>query len=374
MKKLLSYLMSVSIVFTLCACNDTSRDSLHTLSPQEKPTADTHANSPSEDLIHLDLEATIAIENEHARITETEIVKSLTADSTFSISLTVVAETEYVDYEYEVDMTYTKYDQGWMLDDAQWNTVSHQIARFPDETSMAEYVANYLPNHKIYNTYYSDFLLPIDDPYLFVNSDNTLTFDWTGTAPLLHAEEKHPFTTQWEYNYEIENWILMGDGAESDFDYRIEHNNKTVSLEPNYDLNFSGVWKGETNIFGLSMIENAPDATAEINISNFSWDKFDATFNYTVVDFGDTIVEGKYGAHYNVEGTHIETTSDHFVRVNKPEEYTLAYGGDVWYMSKDGDYIVFEFKDTETEIRYFPSGFYNVPTLRLYIKQGLPSL
>ena len=372
MKKLLDILLCILLTLALCSCGQQNNKPNHDLpenTTSEPPVA--NPNTPSVSVIEEDLASSLQAENSQAHITENRMIKSLTDNSTYFISLSVSASTKYMNYEYEVDMNYTKYDQGWLLDHAEWTTIG-QTLQFPDADTMAKYITDYLPNHDIFETNYKEYVLPVECPYLEETGERTLSFKWRGTKNLLHAEEKHNITSAWEYSTEIDDWILIQTGKESKYDYEITHH---YSFTQPKALDFTGIWNGETNVFGIDIIENAPEPVAEINVTDFSEDGFNACINYTIIDFGDAQIEGVGGiSHSEVLGSHVEKIDKHFSRVNNPGNNSLKNGNSIWFKSEDNSYICFTYRKNETEIGYYKDEIAMIPLIRFYVKQELPPL
>lgn len=124
MKKALALLLALVVLLTLCACG--SDDS----SQAEVELPKNGKKGPSQDLIPQDLESAL-FQLPNAEVTEVTTVKSLTEDSHYEITLQVSAATTYADWQIECDMSYTKYDQGWMLSDIIWNSKTMSFHAFP---------------------------------------------------------------------------------------------------------------------------------------------------------------------------------------------------------------------------------------------------
>lgn len=237
MKKALALLLALVVLLTLCACG--SDDS----SQAEVELPKNGKKGPSQDLILQDLESAL-FQLPNAEVTEVTTVKSLTEDSHYEITLQVSAATTYADWQIECDMSYTKYDQGWILNDIDWNSKNYVISRIPDVAALSD-----IANNADVSGYYND-TLPVENGVIVasnVNDTGALKFTWTKIKEYLHAQCIGTYTTYWAYDAYTDNWVF--EPSDDGFGFI---RNEVVT--PN-NVDFSGTWDG-------------------IEISDFSWDGF----------------------------------------------------------------------------------------------------
>lgn len=237
MKKVLTLILTMTLLLIFCACG--SRDS-------EKADVNLPNNGkkgPSKDVIQADLENALH-EIPNAVLTGVSTEKSLTEDNRYEITLQVSAATNYADWQIDCDMSYTKYDQGWMLDDIDWNSKNYVIARTPDSNTLSD-----IANNTEVSVYYND-ILPVENGVIDtrnVEGLGIIELSWTKTMEYLHAQCVGKYTTLWLYDETIDDWVFTpcddGFGFYSD-----------EEITP-YQVDFTGTWDG-------------------IEISYFTWDGF----------------------------------------------------------------------------------------------------
>lgn len=228
--------------------------------PETKPITDT---APSETMIRKDLKNALAEKNGDAVIQKQEIVKSLTNDNSYFVTMSVAANTQYADWQYEVDMNYTKYDQGWMLDDVQWTTKSSLLTRIPSENQMAALANDVFAAHKSEEL---NKLATIKAGR--IRSEDTLetgvlSFTWSRDIVYKHGVTTAEYTAEWNYDIKEDRWSLAK--AKKNADTYVEGLQIVETLQKvRINRDFSGTW---------SLLNGNP-----ITISNFSPSGFEATW------------------------------------------------------------------------------------------------
>lgn len=281
MKRTLSLILAAVLALSLCACSkkpaafDAFRPSSSSSGTEKvETTEDTKTepskievsskNAPSEDKIMEDLKEALRSKNEHATLTGVETVKSLTEDSAFTITVAVTAETKYADWTYEANMNYTKYDQGWMLDNTNWTTADYIVMRVPENEEMTAYVSSFFASSDdewlnkyadiSHGTIYAD----------NVDSSNQITFSWINQKKLMHGELAETYTSIWDYTPKTDSWILASD-PEDDDETSIHMQQRMVTSR----VDFSGQWSG-------------------LSISNYTGEEFDLLWNGENIHFTKT--------------------------------------------------------------------------------------
>lgn len=341
MKKIFAYYLALLMCLPLCACrtqNPVDEPSQGSVSNESTGTLplETHnsANVPSEELILQDITEALLLENKYATLSEVETVKSLTEDGTYEITLAITAETQYAHWSYETNMCYTKYDQGWMVDDVSFVAAEYVLVNIPDAQTFTNHAGNYLSSDEVYSTSaYAGYMIPMENVELVynepINNDTILEFRWVGIEHLLHADNHVQFTSLWRYDATTDNWALVPD--DSYYGYHLY--DESSKITPNRNLDFSGTWP----------ILNTIDDTA--TISNFSWESF---------DLRTTQASSTASGHYEIDFD--------------SEEATVF---DLFFRNKTGGFLAFRFTDSSTTIT-FNDGNNNMGVL--IIKSSLPDL
>lgn len=241
MKRLFSCILAMAILLTLCACgSETTSDSSQ--SKIELPNSG--RTTPSNEAIQEDITNALLQKNPIVELTGVETIKSQTTDNRYKATIQVYAATTYADWQMECDMTYTMYDQGWILDEIDWNSKDYVIARIPDVETLSE-----IANHTEVSAYYQD-ILPVENATIDARNVEGLglvELHWTKTKEYLHAQCVGNYITFWIYNAETDNWEFSP--CDNGFGF---YSNEIVTP---FSVDFTGNWDG-------------------IEISNFSWDGF----------------------------------------------------------------------------------------------------
>lgn len=308
-RRLLALLLLLSVFTLLCACNSETNHEIDKENSASIESPDMNKDAPSEDVIRADVESALYDRNPHISLVEMKTVKSLTQENTYEITLHLSGESRYANWKYEVNLFYTKYDQGWIIDELEWNSENYERVRVPDVEEMVTYITNYLPEHEIYThlDYLGNAMLPIENTVMNLIYDSTVDEDvleiiWTTPYNELYSLRTNQFTSRWQYDPYIDNWVLLS-SDEHGYDYYFEYIVSSATLD--YTLDYSGVWKSDNNYL------EAMDIFDTVIISDFTWNGFyaevpgleelitiDPYFEKTnTTDFGDTIFTNKEG-HY----------------------------------------------------------------------------
>ena len=207
-------------------------------------------NTPSTALIVENLKSSFPQINENAVVTDAKTDKSFTTVRQFEITLNVSAQSKYADWNYTAFMKYTLYDQGWMVDDIQWNDGTYEVKRHPSDEEMYGIMISQL----------SETFKPTSDTVIEYNYSQTseegkITCSWNTLTVLKHGEHTTDYSTEWSYDARCDEWLIEGAPY-------VNHNNVTV-----YDVDLSGYWECDSVSYYST--------ESYINISNFSWDEFD---------------------------------------------------------------------------------------------------
>ncbi len=281
MKRILAVLLCAALLASLCACSDDTASKRRNKSKSNKSDASSEESNtntenwfhmpsdssmqdgsmPSKSLMQTDILDALSVENAYASITSAEVVKSLTNDDTYSMTLDITAETTYADWQYQAEMFYTKYDQGWMLDEVNWLSEEYVLARTPDVDTILALVNEEEALSEI---------VPMDTgvlDYDDIFESETLLFSWENRVQLKHAHYWAAYTTRWVYNAASDTWCFT------------DYDDDSAYLAERYDFNnenldFSGSWG----------VDNAP--IYDFIITGFSQSGF--TLDCSLMDEGPT--------------------------------------------------------------------------------------
>ena len=245
MKRTLTWLLVMAFLFSLCACEKTNTADETTID-QAIVVPKVDKNAPSSELIQADVETALEGKNTYATLTSIDIIKSLTTDTSYKATLALTAQTKYASFTYEAEVTYTKYDQGWILDKTIWGTESHSIYHIPttDEMTAIAQTDEYL-NGPIIDSHTLSF--QITDIVDSNTDQETLCCYSMQESEYLHATGNRKAKTQWYYQPMTDNWVCTS--SES-----LEY---TVTPQ----CNLSGIWT---------------DGYGSLEILSFSADKIEA--------------------------------------------------------------------------------------------------
>lgn len=265
MKKIFLVMLCMIIVagFVACGSNDMPGES-----EAEKGNSNVQTEKkdiPSDNMIRKDLEEALLAENEHAKLSDFEVVKSLTGEGSYEVTLSVTANTKYVDWTYEADMTYRKYDQGWMVDSVAWITEKYIVVSIPECESMKEQVEKWLlsSNHSSLEN-----LTPIENYHIFsveVDEYDRITFEWEKIIQYKHGNSCVGYISYWKYDPQNDSWMIekCEDSNDGILGYSIDKMYNYVEFDA---VDFSGEWES-------------------ITISKFSWNTFDLDWGEGVLHF-----------------------------------------------------------------------------------------
>ena len=201
MKKLSALLLLIFMTLALCACGsqDSGGGAIDLPHNGKK--------GPSSDMLQEDIVNALSEKNPHATLTEAETVKSLTEDGKYDITLNISAETKYADWNYQIALSYTKYDQGGMLDRTTWNSCVYEPI-YPEASVLMDYIVN-----NYYDEIYQlEYLLPADTYWLdntYSSETQQILFCWSKEKARKHGVYTETVRTYWHYDPDTDNWVLL---------------------------------------------------------------------------------------------------------------------------------------------------------------------
>lgn len=115
-----------------------------------KPTEMETGTKPSDNLLREDLQDSLMTHIEKGfadtmmqTISEFTVVLSQTEEKLYTASLTVLAQSAYTDFTWPADVTYTKYDQGWVMTECTWGEYTSGEPRRPSEKEVQQFWKEY---------------------------------------------------------------------------------------------------------------------------------------------------------------------------------------------------------------------------------------
>lgn len=334
MKRLLCFILVVATLLSLCSCGKKGEASAK---PEQTKIdlPNMEKGMPSKETILQDVKDTILADNSHIiSVSEIETVKSLTEDTTFSLDVTANAESKYSDWEYEVSLYYRKYDQGWMLDNARAISLTNKLVRTPSDEEMIEIVNT---DHYLLNEWSK--ILPIDNGSISGNIDfenEILTFCFTGSVPVKHANEITEYTSLWKFDAWEDTWEFEVASDNHDF----------VDRKIYYEVtsDFTGHW--DNGSYGTIDIVRFSKERIEI-----MWDGLDSPMVFTL---SVNPLEGKK------EGASTD-----------PKDY-----GQSWYSGENGYTLYMDYNENHTYVIVYESVSLTkiVAPYMIDVQQDLPEL
>lgn len=98
-------------------------------------------NAPDKATLEEDLSSSLADYKGFLSLGSYEIERSMTEDSNYTATIDIVAEAASgcAEYRLTADVSYTKYDQGWSLDDCELTEEGYEIIEFPSEVEVPDW-------------------------------------------------------------------------------------------------------------------------------------------------------------------------------------------------------------------------------------------
>lgn len=319
MKKLLNQIVALLLI-TISLLQLTSCDS----------------GTPLQKQIESDIVTSLSEKYESVQLIESEIVKSIKKDETYSAQLNIIANFSLADWSYVASVEYVKYDQGWMLESISMNSETLVATYLPTEDGVVKLLENELSEIEKLDkteTIINKTLLSPED------SSDTFGFDWTTESTWLHAKAHSEYSSIWEYNEQNKMWNISKSTAYVSFDGK-SIQRKYYSIEVTKSLD--GVWEDE---MGMTSVVGT--------ISNFS----DSGFSFhwaTDIDPAAPL--------YRPETSHNEGWHT-FKKINEnyPSIYNLSFlenlapqGRTNFYTDDDtGYYVTLSFYESSTSLNLF---------------------
>ena len=295
MKKLFFAVIGLVLAVGLCSCG--------------KPAV------PSEDKVREDIAAELAVYNPNAQLQELEVIKSAQEEDVYELTVALAAQTRYADWQYQANVVYELYDQGWFLEDVAWTEGRYALVRHPDADEMIDIVNNdqYLKEE------YPD-LLPVEMESI-VNeepeSTERILFGWCVNEPMKHATQRTTYTAQFRYDPQEDNWLFEEYG-EGDAFYRI-----SSEYVPTCD--FNGEWSGS---YGRIWIDSFSGP-----ILSVSWDGSESTefsFMKCACPWGNQSEENEEEARWTDDKVWYYTNNDGYyftIQFNRDSTWLAVYKG-----------------------------------------------
>lgn len=202
MKKALSLILALAMCLSLSACGG--------------------AKSPAKNDVQTDLQEVLLAKNPYAELKNAEVDRSLTEEDHYEVTYNVTAETKYADWTYQVQLNYTKYDQGWKFDNANWISAEYEQVRYPSIDVLAEIINNWEDEL----VKYMDDIIPVQNgeiDYSIIDETGILQVTWTTEKDYLHAVQTRHTQTYWRYDATADSWKMTEKGEGNFYDWAFEY-------------------------------------------------------------------------------------------------------------------------------------------------------
>ena len=356
MKKLFIASLAIFLSFMLCACGSEKVDP----SPEQNTTVVTNGNAPTQKQLQADIGKALSEHNQYVSVTGIETEKSLTNENSFTATLNITAESKYADWTYTADLAYTKYDQGWIIDNVAWATENYIVQRFPDSVTMVEYASTYLPNHELVQKYSSlrEYMFPIENAtveykYCSELGSDALCLNWHTVQNGNFINMICPFTSFWEYDETIDNWTIMPNDESGSSGYHLnDEHHEFIPIENLENLDFSGSWD--------DYVQFVKEIPVNITISEYSSEGFDARIewrSYNIIEKELSPPQIAYG--------HFTRTYENLGNISPKDTLWIFDDG-------DNNYIPFSFGYDLAQLNYYIDGASS--GVRVDIEDQLPLL
>ena len=169
---------------------------------QTEPTEPEDGTRPSNSLLRKDLQDSLTARVEKSfgdtmtqTVSDFSVVLSQTEEKLYTASITVTAQSVYADFTWPVDVTYTKYDQGWVMTECTWGEYTYEQVRYPSE----EEVQVMLRELNLGDTQEEEFqYLDGQIHYVYYSNANWSQYA-TGSGASVAKWRYDDYDDQWEY-------------------------------------------------------------------------------------------------------------------------------------------------------------------------------
>ena len=242
-------------------------------------------------------------------ITDFQILLSFSEDKEYSATVSFNEQKKYSETEYEFYVYFTRYDQGWAMDDYDCTVLGTRMTYVPDDEFMSEMVKEVLPDAQI-NT---------DNFYV---GDDYFTYENKYSEDYKYCTAEVVEEYRWDYDSNYDEWIpeTLSD--------TYAYTDKNELYTPK-DIDLSGDYVYEYSYATFTTAKR----TITVSIENFSWEEFDA-------EWGDY--------DFSFDGY-----SGHFVNSSEPP-YSGAfdiYGNECVFVSEDNEHkMEFDFGEDDITV------------------------
>lgn len=169
---------------------------------------------PNEELIRSDLESALTGYKDFLTLENYEIEKSETNDNDFFASVSIDAISTYAEYSINAEINYTKYDQGWQIDDCEWLESSYEITQYPTEEDIENANRQYLEGKSWGNNYVMNNMTCDGDTIICNGVTTEMASDFIAL--------QHNIENLWVYNEELDEWEPTNSGQSVEEEYTID--------------------------------------------------------------------------------------------------------------------------------------------------------
>ena len=130
-------------------------------------TACDNGNKPSNKQILEDLSKNFEYDYDFInKFDEIEIELSTTGKNIYIAEVNATAKAKYADFTWEVKVEYSKYDQGWKMEECEWGDYEYKQTRYPSEKEIKEIISEInIPTYSKSNITYEEGIIKYSFEY-----------------------------------------------------------------------------------------------------------------------------------------------------------------------------------------------------------------
>lgn len=176
--------------------------------------------APNESQIEEDLQTNVVEYKEFLKLKDYEITQSLTEDNTYTATIDIIAESQYAEFQLNADVIYTKYDQGWKMDDCVITKKDVQVKTYPTGEQVAELIREGYGDSDWQNNGFGKIIGNV----VLNENEKSITYSGTYEEELTsHITTTYTIDSYWEYDSESDNWKYT--------DYDVNKKSKLSGIE-----------------------------------------------------------------------------------------------------------------------------------------------
>ena len=240
--------------------------------------------------------------------------KSKSEEDTYTATVSVLAESQFAELHFLADILYTKYDQGWQMDECNWEFSSYDVVAYPDEALQASLIA-------------AQGLDDLSEREITMQDGSFICRGYKKEAWNVFVDVEFMTEAVWNYDFNTDTWVFGGQQGENQ-KFRFQD-----TLEGSWPLD--GAVNAGTmtisnvtdNAFDLSVeSEYFTAKTVRVEVDGESWDINDDCF----LVLGLTDASGRYdinASFYKTKHTYQNTYTSRWFIYRGDVDTAVAYIG-----------------------------------------------